>query len=61
VLAVDHVIVCAGQESVSVLAGQLAALGVPASKVHIIGGALLAAELDAERAIREGVVLAARL
>jgi 2,4-dienoyl-CoA reductase (NADPH2) len=61
VLGVDHVIVCAGQESVSVLAGQLAALGVPASNVHIIGGALLAAELDAERAIREGVVLAARL
>jgi 2,4-dienoyl-CoA reductase (NADPH2) len=61
VLAVDHVIVCAGQESVSALAGQLATLGVPPSKVHIIGGALLAAELDAERAIREGVVLAARL
>ena len=29
--------------------------------VHVIGGALLAAELDAERAIREGVTLAARL
>ena len=28
---------------------------------HVIGGALLAAELDAERAIREGVMLAARL
>ncbi len=34
----------------------------PAGKpVHVIGGALLAAELDAERAIREGVTLAARL
>lgn len=58
VLAVDHVIVCAGQESVNGLASELGALGL---RVHVIGGALLAAELDAERAIREGVVLAARL
>jgi 2,4-dienoyl-CoA reductase (NADPH2) len=52
------VIVCAGQESVNGLAAALAPSGKP---VHVIGGALLAAELDAERAIREGVVLAARL
>jgi 2,4-dienoyl-CoA reductase (NADPH2) len=58
VLAVDHVIVCAGQESLNRLATELAACGKP---VHVIGGALLAAELDAERAIREGVTLAARL
>jgi 2,4-dienoyl-CoA reductase (NADPH2) len=58
VLSVDHVIVCAGQESVNGLAAALAPSGKP---VHVIGGALLAAELDAERAIREGVVLAARL
>ncbi len=58
VLAVDHVIICAGQESVNALAGELASAGKP---VHVIGGALLAAELDAERAIREGVTLAARL
>jgi 2,4-dienoyl-CoA reductase (NADPH2) len=57
-LEVDHVIVCAGQESVNGLAAELAGSGKP---VHIIGGALLAAELDAERAIREGVVLAARV
>jgi 2,4-dienoyl-CoA reductase (NADPH2) len=57
-LEVDHVIVCAGQESVNGLASELAGSGKP---VHIIGGALLAAELDAERAIREGVVLAARI
>jgi 2,4-dienoyl-CoA reductase (NADPH2) len=58
VLAVDHVIVCAGQESVNALAGELGAQG---HRTHVIGGALLAAELDAERAIREGVTLAARL
>ena len=58
VLSVDNVIVCAGQESVNTLAGELGALGL---STHVIGGALLAAELDAERAIREGVMLAARL
>jgi 2,4-dienoyl-CoA reductase (NADPH2) len=58
VLAVEHVVVCAGQESVNGLAAELAGKGAP---VHVIGGALLAAELDAERAIREGVMLAARL
>jgi 2,4-dienoyl-CoA reductase (NADPH2) len=57
-LAVDHVIICAGQESENQLAGALAGRGTTA---HVIGGALLAAELDAERAIREGTVLAARL
>jgi len=57
-LAVDHVIICAGQESVNQLAGELAGTGKP---VHVIGGALLAAELDAERAIREGTQLAARI
>jgi 2,4-dienoyl-CoA reductase (NADPH2) len=57
-LAVDHVIICAGQESVNELATELAPTGKP---VHLIGGALLAAELDAERAIREGTMLAARV
>ncbi len=57
-LAVDHVIICAGQESVNELATALASSGKP---VHVIGGALLAAELDAERAIREGTMLAARI
>jgi 2,4-dienoyl-CoA reductase (NADPH2) len=58
VLDVDSVIICAGQESVNRLAGELADCGKP---VHVIGGALLAAELDAERAIRDGVTLAARI
>ncbi len=56
VLAVDNVIVCAGQESVNGLVSELSRTGRP---VHVIGGALLANELDAERAIREGVTLAA--
>jgi 2,4-dienoyl-CoA reductase (NADPH2) len=58
VLAVDNVVVCAGQESELTLAGELRAAG---RAFHIVGGALLAAELDAERAIREATVLAARL
>jgi 2,4-dienoyl-CoA reductase (NADPH2) len=57
-LEVDHVIICAGQESVNHLAADLGGTG---KAVHVIGGALLAAELDAERAIREGTQLAARI
>jgi 2,4-dienoyl-CoA reductase (NADPH2) len=57
-LAVENVIICAGQESVNELASELSANGKP---VHVIGGALLATELDAERAIREGTLLAARI
>ncbi len=54
-LAVDHVIICAGQESENTLYRQLRDIGQP---VHIIGGAKKAAELDAETAIREGMILA---
>lgn len=54
-LAVDHVVICAGQESEAVLLAPLQALGVP---VTAIGGAALATELDARRAIAEGVALA---
>jgi 2,4-dienoyl-CoA reductase (NADPH2) len=57
-LPADSVIICAGQESVTDLVGALQALGKSA---HIIGGAKLAAELDAERAIRDGVTLASQL
>lgn len=57
VLDVDHVVVCAGQESVRDLYDELAALG---RAVALIGGADVAAELDAKRAIEQGVRLAAR-
>jgi 2,4-dienoyl-CoA reductase (NADPH2) len=57
-LPVDSIILCAGQESERSLAEPLTALGV---SVHLIGGADLAAELDAQRAIRQGAELAARI
>jgi 2,4-dienoyl-CoA reductase (NADPH2) len=55
-LPVDHVVVCAGQEPLRDLAEGLRQAGMP---VHIIGGADVAAELDAKRAIRQGAELAA--
>ncbi|OBG14772.1 NADPH-dependent 2,4-dienoyl-CoA reductase [Mycolicibacterium celeriflavum] len=58
VLHVDNVIVCAGQEAVRDLVAALEALGITP---HVIGGAAVAAELDAKRAILEGTELAARL
>ncbi len=58
VLAVDTVVVCAGQEPVRDLADDLRAAGLP---VHLIGGADVAAELDAKRAIDQGTRLAAVL
>ncbi len=57
-LPVDHVVVCAGQEPRRELFDQLAAAGKSA---HLIGGADVAAELDAKRAIAQGSRLAARL
>jgi 2,4-dienoyl-CoA reductase (NADPH2) len=57
-LAVDNVVICAGQEPLRELADQLLAAG---RKVHVIGGASEAAELDAKRAIHEGTTLAASL
>ncbi|TSH78400.1 FAD-dependent oxidoreductase [Acinetobacter sp. RF15A] len=58
-LRVDSVVVCAGQESVKAL---MPAEGQHTlANYHIIGGAKLAAELDAKRAIREGAELAAKL
>ncbi|MGZ4493333.1 MAG: NADPH-dependent 2,4-dienoyl-CoA reductase, partial [Nocardioides sp.] len=58
VLEVDHVVVCAGQESVRGLYDDLLAAGVSA---HLVGGADVAAELDAKRAIKQGTELAATL
>ncbi len=58
VLEVDTIILCTGQESVRDLVDPLEALGKP---VHVIGGADVAAELDAKRAIKQATELAARL
>lgn len=58
VLGVDTVIVCAGQEPNRELYDALVARG---STPHVIGGAHAASELDAKRAIRQGVELAAAL
>jgi len=57
-LEVDNVIVCAGQEPYTPLKAPLEEAGF---KVHIIGGADVAAELDAKRAIRQGAELAAKI
>lgn len=58
VLEVDTVVVCAGQESESRLATELRAHGVEPA---VIGGAQVAAELDALRAIDQGTRLAMTL
>ncbi|MCW3148850.1 NADPH-dependent 2,4-dienoyl-CoA reductase [Stutzerimonas stutzeri] len=58
VLPVDTVILCAGQDPLRELQGGLETAGVP---VHLIGGADVAAELDAKRAIDQGCRLAASL
>ena len=57
-LAVDNVVVCAGQEPVRDLEDDLRRNGIDP---HIIGGAAFAVELDAKRAIKQGTELAARL
>jgi 2,4-dienoyl-CoA reductase (NADPH2) len=57
-LPVDHVVVCAGQEPRRDLHAALQAAGVEA---HLIGGADVAAELDAKRAIKQGSEVAAAL
>ena len=58
VLDVDHVIICVGQVSLKELeAGLLAAN----QTVHLIGGANIAAQLDAKMAIKEASELAAKL
>lgn len=60
VLAVDHVVLCAGQEPLTELMPAEGSTPMPgAPRFHRIGGAALASELDAKRAIREGAVLAA--
>ncbi|MBL0140982.1 MAG: NADPH-dependent 2,4-dienoyl-CoA reductase [Betaproteobacteria bacterium] len=58
VLEVDTIVLCAGQESMRELEAPLKAAG---ACVHLIGGAAVAGELDARRAIDEGTRLGARL
>ncbi|AIF41474.1 2,4-dienoyl-CoA reductase [Dermacoccus nishinomiyaensis] len=55
VLDVDTVVICAGQESVA------DTFGLDPAKVTVIGGADVAAELDAKRAIKQATELAAAL
>jgi 2,4-dienoyl-CoA reductase (NADPH2) len=55
ILAVDHVIVCAGQDPNQHLCNGLE------HEYHLIGGAHKATELDAKRAIRQGTLLAIEL
>jgi 2,4-dienoyl-CoA reductase (NADPH2) len=54
----DTIVLCTGQESVRDLVDGLEAAGVTH---HVIGGADVAAELDAKRAIKQATELAARL
>ena len=58
VLPVDNVVICAGQNPNRDLADELHGSGLA---VHIIGGADVAAELDAKRAIDQGARLAAAI
>ncbi|NMG31118.1 NADPH-dependent 2,4-dienoyl-CoA reductase [Aromatoleum evansii] len=57
-LPVDTIVVCAGQDPLRELQGPLQAVGV---EVHLAGGADVAAELDAKRAIDQGTRIAAAL
>ena len=58
ILPVDHVVICAGQEPLKAMHEELVAAG---KSVHIIGGANIAAQLDAKKAIKEASLLAAKL
>lgn len=57
-LAVDHIIVCAGQVSENSLAEQIP---LPIDQIHLIGGAKKAGELDAVRAIHEALAVALKI
>ncbi len=58
VIAADTIVLCAGQVPERSLADDLIAQG---RSVHVIGGADVAAELDAKRAIDQGTRLAAQI
>jgi 2,4-dienoyl-CoA reductase (NADPH2) len=55
-LATDTIVLCTGQDPVDALQTELSGV-----ELHVIGGARLAAELDAQRAIDEGTRLGCRL
>ena len=55
VLDVDNIVICAGQEPARALYEELRAKG---RSPHLIGGADVAVELDAKRAIAQGTALA---
>lgn len=57
-LAVDNVVICAGQMPLNELVARLEAAGIT---VHVVGGAAVAAELDAKRAINQASRLAATI
>ncbi len=57
-LEVDTIVVCTGQEPQRDLYDALLAAGIPTT---LVGGADVAAELDAERAIRQATEVAAAL
>ncbi len=63
ILDVETIVLCAGQESLKELFTKAPkeSKGQSGSEFHIIGGAELAAELDAKRAIQQGAELAAKL
>ncbi len=54
----DNIIICAGQASNRDLQQALVDGGLP---VHLIGGAYIASELDAKRAIRQAAELAVKI
>jgi len=58
VFAVDNVVLCTGQEPLRTLYDELQDMGM---RCHLIGGADVAEELDAKRAIRQGTEVAAAL
>ncbi|BFO17525.1 hypothetical protein SHKM778_39130 [Streptomyces sp. KM77-8] len=58
VLEVDTIVLCTGQEPRRDLYDELVAAG---RSVHLIGGADVAAELDAKRAVKQGTEVAAAL
>jgi len=58
VLEVDTIVLCTGQDPRRDLYEELLAAG---ARVHLVGGADVAAELDAKRAIQQGTEVAAAL